>query len=430
MSNICFDFLTESLLFHNSDNNFHGVSLKELAIELDNYREYVSENIEKIREEIINIEQDKLIQDDQLIQKEMEDIQRISSASLLTETFILADPIFDIFIDNISLNRAGNFLSHSFDEEEIKRDLADRINYMKVLSEGVRCDTEYIKFFPMSYDVVDIMPSKIRVPNLQHNFNNELIDWFRKKLRVYSVRNDMLDSPVKISDKIALQFDQNADMDYFFAQYISCFSNGTINSIDYYNWIDQEKRKAINDMYSFLTTKIKRSEEFHTTLYAKNEFQRDFFTIHNIKDSNLKNERFHHINMEFVGTFGIDFNTSMNLRRRYYNEFKRFREMLNEDLRPLKLANDDAGIDEYLVDLRKKYVEKSRILKQTLFEFNSISVGNIVPILTSIALYVNDKVGTDNVNKLAIPIGSAIAQELIVERIKKRENPFFFISKF
>ncbi len=92
----------------------------------------------------INIIQDlernsKLPTQDQLLQ-----------GCFFLDTYLVNDPVFDF---NLSIEYHSNIARQSMgvarkSDDELKSELANYAIYMKSLTEGVRCDTEYIKFYP------------------------------------------------------------------------------------------------------------------------------------------------------------------------------------------------------------------------------------------------------------------------------------------
>ena len=52
MSNIAFNFLTESFLFHEAESNYSKRTIDEIDREITTYREYIQKNINQINSEI------------------------------------------------------------------------------------------------------------------------------------------------------------------------------------------------------------------------------------------------------------------------------------------------------------------------------------------------------------------------------------------
>ena len=53
MSNICFDFLSDSMLFRDAEHGYKSQSIDELDKELNRYREYIVANQQEIDNEIL-----------------------------------------------------------------------------------------------------------------------------------------------------------------------------------------------------------------------------------------------------------------------------------------------------------------------------------------------------------------------------------------
>lgn len=426
MSNIAFDYLTESPLFELSKNNYKDMTIKELGIELDKYRKYIDDKYGEIEKEITDIKGDKIVQNSQLAESNCEDMNKIIKASLFSNTYVLNDPLFNIFYDDVTLERTRRLVGKIDEERTLKAELAGKVNYMKGLVEGVRTDTNFIKFIPLYYNAIDIKPNKIRFPSLDIKPDDDLFKWFKDKIDLYNIDNEnKINKIPKYTDKIAINFYGNSNMDFFILQYEKLYyGKNNITSDELKNWIDQEIIKSINDEYSYLISKQEMYKKFNSNLIINNDFEKEFYKQKNIKTSYWKNKELN-IKMNFIGLFDVEFNKAMEIRRKYEGEFKNFQEKLDKDLLILKVTEDENMIKQHLEDMKKKYDEESINIRKKIISFDGILSRNITDIVTTIIKYIflnsNVTIGLDSFNILK--------KEYTYQKQKKKNNPIFIISK-
>lgn len=427
MSNIVFDYLVDSKLFLLSDSKYGEISIQELAKELDEYRNYIKKNYEQIGNEILLEKGDKFIQDTQIASVNCEDIDRITKASMIVSTYVLNDPIHNIHYDDISLNRHKKMMKRDIDERELKFELSKKVNYMKSLTSGVRCDTSYIKFIPFYYGAVDIKPNEIRIPSLKFEPNTAMVNWFKDKLSLYNLDEDLVLNKIpRYSNKIAVNFSNNENMDCFISQYVK---PGCPNYIpkgeEYFNWVEQEKIKAINDTYAYLISKKNMYDNFNSYLKVNNLFEKEFYKKQDTRIRESSDREFL-LKMNFIGMYDITFEKSMEMRRRYEYEFKRFQEKLSQDISILKVTNDEKLVEEHIEDMKRKYNEECAKLRSKILNVDGIISRNLVDVAITVITHLITK------NVVATTMNSAkiIKNEFTYQVKRKKDNPIFYLSKF
>lgn len=205
------------------------------------------------------------------------------------------------------------------------------------------------------------------------------------------------------SNKIAINFSDNENMNYFISQYeMPGIPNYIPKEDEYSNWIEQEKIKVIQDTYAYLISKENMYDNFNAYLKVNNLFEKEFYIKqgNHIRDSN--NKEFS-LKMNFIGMYNITFEKSMEMRRRYEDESKRFQEKLNQDISILKVTNDKKLIEEHIEDMKKKYDEECTKLRSKILSFDGIISRNLVDIaFTIITHLVNQNFITTAMNSAKI----------------------------
>lgn len=431
MSNIIFDYLLDSELFALSDSNYDGISINELSKELERYRIFIKDKFKDIENEISSQNGDKIIQNSQSIRVECEDLNKITKASMMIDTYVLNDPIHNVYYDDISLNGYKNMIKRDISENELKVELAKKVSYMKNLLPGIRCDTNYIKFIPFYYNSVYIKPNKVRVPTLELQLDNDMIKWFRDNMIVRNIdENGLLNCIPKLCNRIGISFKENEDMDYFIAQYIRPdFENYIPNGKEYFNWVEQEKIKAIQDTYAYLISKKNMYENLNSNLRVNNHFEKEFYIKENFCFRDAENKELS-MKMNFIGLYNITLEKSMELRRRYENEFKKFQEKLSLDISILKTTNDEKIIKEHLEDMKKKYDEECKKIRKRILNLDGVVSRNYLDIASVITIYLINVDSTIKGITTALNTAKIIKNEFTYQNKKKRENPLFYLSEF
>lgn len=188
MSNIIYDFLTESFLFNDTylNDEFIQFSNKQIEKELLAYREYVLKNIDGIVDETKK-KNNQLSVSKEFITSNMVDINVLKQCSLYVHKFILNDPLFS-FTSGINKSDMNKVMSEYFGntrEEIIDRvELCKIIYYMRTLTAGIV--TGYIKFVPGSY--MHEAPEKLPITYSENYFSDVrekyVLDYFHNNIEV------------------------------------------------------------------------------------------------------------------------------------------------------------------------------------------------------------------------------------------------------
>lgn len=152
MSNISFNFLSNSFLFKDDGSAIHCRSLSEIENELDKYRSYINSNKDELDKECINDGDKSIALSDFRSIQYLPNINEIKSKALFLNKFIIEDPLFATSFRNINIINEDRLLRgyQILTDEKLKTDLMSKINYMKQLTPGVDSRVQYIKFYPLS----------------------------------------------------------------------------------------------------------------------------------------------------------------------------------------------------------------------------------------------------------------------------------------
>lgn len=188
MSNLLYDYLTESPLFVENyiDNNFEKFSDKDIERELLNYREYSLSRRNDLLEEISPSENDISILTE-AYSSFLPDDQLLKQLSLYMDRIIVNDPLFSL-TDLPSEFDKTHYKFLGFDKERINRGkLVKAINYMKYITPMV--SSRVLKFIPLSY--IHENPNKMVMKYSENYFSDvlpeEILKWFHEKIKVSSL---------------------------------------------------------------------------------------------------------------------------------------------------------------------------------------------------------------------------------------------------
>ena len=186
MGSVAFDFLTESFLFDPSslEEAYTHVSEEDLKSELRRYREHIISNIDILRHEITeNKSSLKVFSSRDHFQQ-----SHLIQSALYLDQVVLIDPVFRLSrIPSVTDICMGSVLGHSEENAIDRKELADVISGVKSLTPMVASD--YVKFFPGSYDLKSNEPIPLLYSNtgFADSLPREIISKYRDCTDVRSV---------------------------------------------------------------------------------------------------------------------------------------------------------------------------------------------------------------------------------------------------
>lgn len=185
MSNILYDFLTESFLFKDEliENKYHNISEAELKKELALYRQYVLKNIEVLFHDI-NDGFNNTTVFSEMYSTKLININLLKQCSLYVHKFVVDDPLFRLTerVDKgIPIgDHLNEYLGFQNNQGMNRIELVDSIKYLKSLTPGIV--TGYIKMIPGSF--MHEPPKEIPLTYSTNYFSDvrqkEILDFFRE----------------------------------------------------------------------------------------------------------------------------------------------------------------------------------------------------------------------------------------------------------
>ncbi|MEL3909014.1 MAG: hypothetical protein P1P64_08420 [Treponemataceae bacterium] len=437
MSKIAFDFLTESFLFHEADQKYQYRTMSELINELTKYKEYITDNKEKIDEEIskdtVNIIQPLT----QVLQ--LPSIETLTKGSLFLDTYLINDPLFDFNLEDADIqNIARQYMNMpQMKENEFKEKLAEHANYMKSLTEGVRCDTTYIKFYPLFNELYPRRIPIFNIPDLSTSHIDEnVMNWFYDKVELFNLdKENKISEKLNISNKIFIRFKDDKFSYGVTAAYqewemigenmVRIINNYIPTDSQYKNWTEQEIIKAIKEKYHFFVYRNTICEKFKSPVMLNNNFEREFAekNFHDPNDSSLYKLGF---NLDFVGLQKLTFEKAMHVRRTLKEGLKAFQEEIYNDSIHLSTTKDKNEYTEIIKSLENKYMNNAKKAKTLLDSIKYIVLDNIIPLTVSALSYF---VTPEPYNKIITGLNIIDTLKTTKAEIATtRKNPFYFLK--
>lgn len=148
MSHINFDFLTDSILFgSNLEDDFEALNEGILREELARYREYVLENFNEIKKEVIMDNRKITVTIESFGKRPDNNI--LKQLALYIDCVLIADPLFSFTEEKNEINDAWTeYLGIKNDGLIDRKKLSEALKYMKSITNLIVCD--YVKFVPIS----------------------------------------------------------------------------------------------------------------------------------------------------------------------------------------------------------------------------------------------------------------------------------------
>lgn len=223
MSNIAFDFLTESLLFKEEylANDFSLVSDNELISELRKYREHVIRNFKSIIQEISHSHDVTNIAIETF--KELPSEDKLKQLALYMNQIIIGDPLFKETEEKGNLHSTmSQFMGLKAGEGLSKKRISDAARYMKNSTYLVA--SQFVKFLPVS--LLNEAPHDLPIVYSENNFCNafprELYEWFHKNAQVHNI--EKVDGYMRCDPSKPLSLGTTIHVDFG----KECLSNGMI----------------------------------------------------------------------------------------------------------------------------------------------------------------------------------------------------------
>lgn len=212
MSHINFDFLTDSILFgSNLEDDFEALNEGILREELARYREYVLENFNEIKKEVIMDNRKITVTIESFGKRPDNNI--LKQLALYIDCVLIADPLFSFTEEKNEINDAWTeYLGIKNDGLIDRKKLSEALKYMKSITNLIVCD--YVKFVPIS--ILHEAPKEVPIRFDEYNFSEVLpkgvMDFLRKNIEVHNIKRTKggvrvyLDEPLKKGTGLYMSF--------------------------------------------------------------------------------------------------------------------------------------------------------------------------------------------------------------------------------
>lgn len=441
MSNTAFNFLSESVLFKGIGNNYKNVSLSELEKEIIDYKEHIKNNLNKIEKECNNSEGElNLIAPVKPINTTPTN-EEILRGSLFLNKYLIDDPVFALDFDADIINNDRQQRGFTpYTEEDLKLQILERAKYMNDLTPSVIYDVGFIKFYPLSKDMIERNLSSINIPNLSlEGIEDEVLKWFASNVIVDEItRGNVLSKITKPCSHIGIRFKRD-DSNLFMAMYqeilpieydegtgkITFIRNRTIpGPREFSNWIQQEIIKTIKDKINHVSYNYKISKKFNAPLTIKSEFEKDFLMKQFKYDKERSVDKLG-FQIDIPGFVNTNLEKSMDARRYCYDYFQNFRSQLYQDSLLISNATTEEELKKILLDIEKKYQYELEKIRQQMNKIN-IDFNTIFSFSLAILTYFT----------LPNPYSNLITGISLVQALHNisfdgvaKENPLIFLAK-
>ncbi len=443
MSNISFNFLTESFLFNEVDTKFSKRTIDEIEDEINNYREYIISNLNELNSEIYK--NYNFIQPI-TIHSKLPSMDELLQGSIFLDTYIIDDPIFRFDIKQIKMGNVERYQMgfQKESDEEIKNELSEIVNYMKSLTSGVNVAIGYIKFYPLGLYLNNYFKPIMRLPDISTNtIDQNVFNWFFERINLNNLKKDteglVIDDNLLISNYIAIKFDDDKENGSIICHYQSGQIESIINNharirfdgnyipnkTEYDNWVNQEIIKAIKERLTFYSYRDYICNKFNSPIILNSPLEKQFYKK-NFDDTTPA--QFHNLgfNLNIPGLQNISFDKAMEIRNNTHSSFVSLQQKINEDSKALRTASDYRTYKLTLEAINQDYEEAIKSTNLILNSLKSlINPSNIFNLLLFGESYYTGNISNFTTG-VTILNGMYNAKNIIQNTIS---NPLYFLKK-
>ncbi|MCG9968390.1 hypothetical protein L9W92_10025 [Pelotomaculum terephthalicicum JT] len=366
MSNIMYDFLTESPLFcdRNLENEFSDTSDEEIKKELQSYREYILRNIDDIQGEAgCNKEELSVLM--QSFQSYLPNDKLVKQHALYFDKLIIDDPIFEMTVTQGNMSKAMNqYLGFSSDETIDKKKLVRNIEYMKKCTPLVA--GQFVKFFPLS--ILHEPPKDIPLYYSKNYFADdlpkEIMEYFKDKAFVNSVKKAKdgwhitSGQALEISRGIEVNFrGHNSPVGYTYmlfktevvsfdeqtglAQFRNWLPDEPPTEAEFNRWVYQSINRSAIRLFQDVFTELIYSGKLGSSYLTISSFISELINLKYKTDDNLENflsNIIMQIDLPIINDCPVE--KLMDIRNKDGEAFYNFRTELRKQLRELRFIDD------------------------------------------------------------------------------------------
>ena len=204
-----FDFLTESLLFHQDylDTNFEDVSESTLRRTLDEYRRFCDQNAAVLRGELAKTH---LTVFPGL--RRSTAFKSIAQSAFYLDQYLLDDPLYRLSIPERSMDSSMNRQIGMPPRDDIREAVSGAVRYMKRHTPFVAAN--YVKFLPLTQPPEPTVPIRYSETLFSDVLPKALLQFFRERVEVkalvpVSEGLRVIDEPLRPTRRICVTFGDN-----------------------------------------------------------------------------------------------------------------------------------------------------------------------------------------------------------------------------
>jgi hypothetical protein len=447
MGTIIYDFLTESMLFDdtNIENKYSSISDSVLRRELSRYREHVLSNHDELLSEIISKNSSLKI----FGEKDYFSIQNLMQTALYFDQVVLPDPIFPFTEEDSDVSdNLKNLIGFSSDRCINKHRLLEAVIKMKSLKPMIAAN--YLKYFPITYynETGKNIPITYSSTGYSDVIAKPILDKYKRAAIVRSTKiiggNMVVEDSLSIGRGISIQFNgDNPEKGYFYNLFdreaiVETDQDGVFNFMlsspevlpdqAYFDaWVNQSINQSSISHYNEMCKGLIMSSRLGASYLTGSEF------AHGLLDTNTQGQNIDTytgncvLNIELPFLENISIENLMGVRQDDGEAFAIFRADLQSKFKELRIEKDPEVIKKkvqniihyYNGDQLVKINQKVKDLKKGFFANVAVAVallgGNVVTSGFTVAGAV-----------LALANGYRVYADY---RGKIMENPAYFLWK-
>ncbi len=359
MGSLLYDFLTESFLFRPAliESSFEGIRDAEITAELQRYREFCLNNLEKLQLEAGAPRSTLCVFAGQWV-----NLQTLKQSALYIERYVLPDPLFALTPKRTQSSEAMRAYFQlpqtALDREALLR----AVKYLKSLTPMVAAD--YVKLLPVSY--LFEPPAQPPVYYSRNEFADilppELASFLRERIRVNNLRKAddkwVVEDGLTPGRAIALQFTDDDSsrvfVQHLFEQKVLSFDDATRivkfeqylpespPAKEYFDvWVRQSVNRAAITFYDDLRKEIALAAALDASYLRRSQLVSDLLTRFFPDPSGAAMHTANivlSVDLPFLDN--IDTDKLMNVRRNDGEVFQNFRNELDKRLWDLRFETD------------------------------------------------------------------------------------------
>lgn len=370
MSHISYNFLADSLLFHEDSiqSNFSNESEARILQELESYRNHCIENMDELQNEVSKV--DSSLKVFSMGQNGSIPMKLLTQTALYLEQFVIDDPIFPFSKEtsNPSQDAFAQLLGMKSTGLN-KMKLAKTAYYLKAITPMVT--GQYVKLFPASYHFERPIEIPLRLPiNLDNDVLPEAImTFFRSNAIVRSLKKDddgytVEDGELHPCRGITIDFkNDESKLSTMYWLHESEFTpvEGSANEFimkmslpehppekeQFDNWVTQSVNSTAKAYFDQVYKETFIASNLNSTYLCSGSFKASLIsntwdtkeTVQSYTATQLFNTELPYLNT-------IDIDKLMQVRKYEANVFTNYRLALEQEFRELRLITDPVELEK------------------------------------------------------------------------------------